>query len=424
MKLVKLFFLVIIILIKSTLFAQTQIEKGEIFINYLFKEKDFAKAIEMLSLYAKSKISESELKLSVSQIETSLGKFTKVIEVNQEKNIYFFNTKFENTSYDINIIFDSLNLISTFQLKSHRNFDKSKKDFIIPNGNYPLIGSLEQPLLVNKEILVIFIHGSGPNDRDETFQQNKPFKDIAIGLSENGISSYRFDKKTLTYPSFFSDKNMDIDNEVCNDIYSIVSFFRNDSIFKNYKIVLIGHSLGAMLLPRIADSLKTTINAMVMLAAPAYKFENLILTQFKYLYELNQSEELKNEIEKLKKSITFLHSTQFNIQSLNDSLPLKMPAVYWKSILEYDQIKIAKRISIPTLIIQPERDYQVDKSNYLQWKKVLKGKKNYFYKSYLNLNHLFLEGQGKSTPSEYLKKQNVPQYFIDDLSNWLLYNKL
>ena len=47
--------------------------------------------------------------------------------------------------------------------------------------------------------VVVFVHGSGPSDRDETINGNKPFKDLAEGLAEKGIASYRYDKRTYVY---------------------------------------------------------------------------------------------------------------------------------------------------------------------------------------------------------------------------------
>ncbi|MDZ7606573.1 MAG: hypothetical protein U5K79_13515 [Cyclobacteriaceae bacterium] len=47
--------------------------------------------------------------------------------------------------------------------------------------------------------IVLFVHGSGPNDRDETIGPNKPFRDIAYGLAEKGIASLRYDKRTFVY---------------------------------------------------------------------------------------------------------------------------------------------------------------------------------------------------------------------------------
>lgn len=41
---------------------------------------------------------------------------------------------------------------------------------------------------------VVFLSGSGPNDKDESIGPNKPFADLAKGLGDRGIGSLRFDK--------------------------------------------------------------------------------------------------------------------------------------------------------------------------------------------------------------------------------------
>src|SRR5580698_7526139 len=43
---------------------------------------------------------------------------------------------------------------------------------------------------------VVLVHGSGPNDRDEDLAANHPFKDLAEGLSSDGIVVLRYDKRT------------------------------------------------------------------------------------------------------------------------------------------------------------------------------------------------------------------------------------
>ena len=52
---------------------------------------------------------------------------------------------------------------------------------------------------------VILVHGSGASDKDETIMQNKPFRDLAWGLAERGIASYRYDKSVFAYPENFQD---------------------------------------------------------------------------------------------------------------------------------------------------------------------------------------------------------------------------
>ena len=40
-------------------------------------------------------------------------------------------------------------------------------------------------------------------------------------------------------------------------------------------------------------------------------------------------------------------------------------------------------------------------------------------KFFTKLNHLFLEGDGKSTPDEYFNRSNVPEYVIDEITKWI-----
>lgn len=48
---------------------------------------------------------------------------------------------------------------------------------------------------------VVLVHGSGPNDRDESLYGNKPFRDIAEHLTSRGIAVLRYDKRTYAHQS-------------------------------------------------------------------------------------------------------------------------------------------------------------------------------------------------------------------------------
>ena len=39
--------------------------------------------------------------------------------------------------------------------------------------------------------------------------------------------------------------------------------------------------------------------------------------------------------------------------------------------------------------------------------------------SYPKLNHLFVEGKGKSTPAEYSAPGNVAKVVVDDIAKWI-----
>ena len=52
---------------------------------------------------------------------------------------------------------------------------------------------------------MVLVHGSGPNDRDETVGASKPFRDLAWGLATKGVAVLRYEKRTKAYAEKFSD---------------------------------------------------------------------------------------------------------------------------------------------------------------------------------------------------------------------------
>ena len=71
------------------------------------------------------------------------------------------------------------------------------------------------------------------------------------------------------------------------------------------------------------------------------------------------------------------------------------------------------------LILQGERDYQVSLADLKGWRDALGARANVTIKSYPTLNHLFLPGEGKSTPAEYSRLGHVPDFVFDDIADWI-----
>jgi fermentation-respiration switch protein FrsA (DUF1100 family) len=95
------------------------------------------------------------------------------------------------------------------------------------------------------------------------------------------------------------------------------------------------------------------------------------------------------------------------------------PASYWLDLRGYDPAKHAASLKVPMLILQGERDYQVTLADFGQWKSSLSGRSNVEFRSYPTLNHLFLPGQGKSLPPEYMLPGHVPVEVITDIAAWI-----
>ncbi|MBD2039612.1 hypothetical protein [Microcoleus sp. FACHB-672] len=71
------------------------------------------------------------------------------------------------------------------------------------------------------------------------------------------------------------------------------------------------------------------------------------------------------------------------------------------------------------LILQKERDYQVTMEDFQGWQQALSSRQNVTFKSYPQLNHLFIEGMGKSVPAEYQNAGYVAEPVINDIAEWI-----
>ena len=93
---------------------------------------------------------------------------------------------------------------------------------------------------------------------------------------------------------------------------------------------------------------------------------------------------------------------------------------YWEDLNHYNPVETADNLSIHILIVQGDRDYQVTIDDFNNWLKSIQSNDNVEYILYPNLNHLFITGDGDSTPDEYLLEGHVEKKVIDDISNWII----
>ena len=71
------------------------------------------------------------------------------------------------------------------------------------------------------------------------------------------------------------------------------------------------------------------------------------------------------------------------------------------------------------LILQGGRDYQVTTADFDIWKTALSPRANVQFKFYADLNHLFITGQGPTTPAEYQVPGHVSEQVINDIAAWI-----
>lgn len=369
-----------------------------------------------------------------NKLNEQVGNFEKQTKIRTEKlqnwNVVFLTCKFERSILDLKLVFTAENKITgmffvppepdkEYQLPKYATPTEYKeKPFVVVSGSYKLPGTLTLPTYTNTFPIVILVHGSGPNDRDETIGPNKPFKDLAIGLANMGIGVLRYDKRTKIYKE--NAESITIDDETVLDAKSALN--QALTIEGCNSVYILGHSLGAFVGPKIATGEKN-LSGLIMMAGNARPFEDLILEQVNYILSENGLTDFeKEEIEKTKEQVELAKSPTLSEGTPSNMLPLNIPANYWLDLRNYDPVKTAKKLKLPILILQGERDYQVTMTDFNIWKESLSNKKKVNLKSYPELNHLFMKGVGKSTPGEYLEPQNIPHYLIQDIATWIKNN--
>ena len=134
--------------------------------------------------------------------------------------------------------------------------------------------------------LLILVHGSGPNDRDETLGPNTPFRDLAHGLATRGIAVLRYDKRTFAQKEKLLkqglEKTITIKEEVLDDVMATLDKARSLPGIDSNRIFVLGHSGGGSLAPLIAQR-DGRLAGIILLAASSRPLEEGLLEQLRYV---------------------------------------------------------------------------------------------------------------------------------------------
>ncbi|UJP65338.1 alpha/beta hydrolase [Mongoliitalea daihaiensis] len=288
-----------------------------------------------------------------------------------------------------------------------------EEDISFASGTFTISGTLTTPKQANTNTLVVFVSGSGPNDRHSTVGPNKPHQDMARGLAGLGISTLRFDKRTFSAARQIQEEGLDItiDVEVVDDAVAAIEFAQKTG--KYTKIIVLGHSLGGMFAPRIAS--KSQVSGIIIMAGNSRPLEVLIVEQFEKLLDGNPSKD--RVLDELKGKVANLDRLASGDKLADDELPLGQPAAYWKSLRAYDQVATAQSLSVPILLLQAEEDYQVTMDDFHGWKQALPQATTI---SYPNLDHLMRPSNGKIGMEAYADQVFVSEQVIQDIANWII----
>ena len=198
--------------------------------------------------------------------------------------------------------------------------------------------------------LAIIIAGSGPTDRNgnQNFLINNSLKKLAEELTNNGIATFRYDKRIVKQIRQGNlDNNIKFDDFI-NDASDVITHFKTSNQFS--EIFVIGHSQGS-LVGMIASQDK--VNGFVSLAGTGQNIGDVIIEQIN-----NTAPMLKEDTEQV---VSILKAGK----TTND-YPLALSSMFSKDIqpfmiswMAYNPTNIINSLNCPVLIVNGTKDLQV-----------------------------------------------------------------
>jgi dienelactone hydrolase len=345
----------------------------------------------------------------------------------QTSTVVTLGLQFERTALNMVVSFDADNKIAGLQFLQRPAVAAAaslpagllEESVNVGSEEFQLPGTLTLPAGAGRVPAVVLVHGSGPEDRDETLGPNKPFRDLAWGLASRGIAVLRYEKRTKQYAAkLAANSALTVQEESIEDAIFAVRLLQRHARTDAGHIFVLGHSLGGMLAPRIGSQNKQ-IAGLVILAGNSRPLPDLMVEQVEYLASVSPDPAAQlAAIATFRQQVARIKDPALSLNTPAIEL-LGAPAAYWKDLNAYKPVSVAATLTVPILVLQGERDYQVTMKDFDGWRDGLKGRSGATFKSYPDLNHLFMTGTGKSTPAEYQSPGKVAEVVISDIAAWV-----
>ncbi len=400
---------------------------------------DFTAVYSVSSDLIKETYTQDELQAVWQETIANAGEFLAVEKIEksqvEEFAVSVSYIVYENTGVLLSLTFNTQSVLEGIFFNYYEAETTSvselpkglvESEFTVKTGDFELPAVLTSSQDTKSDSVLLLVHGSGPNDMNETVLALTPFKDIAWGVALQGVDTFRYDKRTFVYRENIAEKGNEyitVNEEVVDDALSAARMLK-DMGYKN--VYLLGHSLGGMLGPRIIEEEPELFAGFISLAGSPRSISEIQLDQNNAVISILNDDE-KEETEKIvaaeKDKLAQLPSMDEN-ELLSETI-FGISAYYLRDMSNYDSAEIAKSLEIPMLFLQGSDDFQVYADvDFALWQSELDDKANVEFKLYDGLTHMFTKNVElpTNTVNDYALSASVDEEVIKDIAKFILEN--
>ncbi len=314
-----------------------------------------------------------------------------------------------------------------------------------------LAGELMLPKGADSPPVVVFITGSGPQDRNESLMNHQPFLVIADHLARNGIASLRCDDRGVGEST--GDFSQALTTDFATDVIAQVDWLMTREDIDLGSIGLIGHSEGGVVAPIAAVS-DARIAYIVLMAGTAVDGGEILSSQSRRILEVQGYSEgtlvpmmiahralmdlvrknasqveletgyrilLESQIEgAFSEGLIDQSDRAARLKSLETSEP-EFLTPWMEAFIKLDPVVYLSRVGCPVLALNGSHDVQVllELNLPVIERSILDAGGQVTTIAYPELNHLFQRSDTGSV-SEYVEiDTTVEPVVLDDITRWI-----
>ena len=293
---------------------------------------------------------------------------------------------------------------------------------------------------------VVFVTGSGPQDRDEALMGHRPFLVIADYLARHGIASFRYDDRGVAKSTGSFDKATSAD--FSQDAEAAVHYLMHVKGIASNHVGILGHSEGGLIGPMVAARSRD-VAFLVLMSGPGVPGDSILLlqghaialamgtpedvadratkSQRVLLEAVAQARDSLDAVARLAKAKDSILAAVPNdrraaAEKQLDQATTQLLSPWFRYFVRYDPRPALRRVHVPVLALGGSLDLQVPAREDLAAIDTALhagGNRDYRVEELPKLNHLF-QTATTGAPSEYATiEETVAPAALDAIATWI-----